>query len=135
MPEINAESMHASVMPTEVIEAIRPKTGDTIVDATLGMGGHSELLLKGANDIRVIGIDQDLDAIAAATGRLKPFGTRFRAIHANFSEIAKVVAEAGIQRVDGIIADLGVSSMQFDSEIRGFSFRFDAPLDMRMDAD
>jgi 16S rRNA (cytosine1402-N4)-methyltransferase len=126
--ERKIENLHQSVLLAECLEVLNPKVGEVFVDATLGLGGHSEaILLKGA---KIIGIDQDLDAIDLAKKRLSKFGEDFSVIHANFSEIKQVVDE----QVDGILADLGVSSLQFDSETRGFSFRFDAPLDMRMDA-
>ena len=98
------------------------------------MGGHTEAILD-FDKTQVIGIDQDLEAIAFAKQRLEKFGERIEIHHANFSEIKQVLKNAEIEKVDGVLADLGVSSLQFDSETRGFSFRFDAPLDMRMDAD
>jgi 16S rRNA (cytosine1402-N4)-methyltransferase len=126
--ESKIDNLHKPVLLTECLEVLNPQVGEVFVDATLGLGGHSEaILLKGA---KIIGIDQDLDAIGFAKTRLSKFGENFEVIHANFSEINQVIKEP----VDGILADLGVSSLQFDSETRGFSFRFDAPLDMRMDA-
>lgn len=132
MPEIDAENTHKPVMLSEVVDLLQPRKGGLFVDATLGLGGHSEAILDSSSDTRVIGIDQDPAAIEIAARRLERFGERFRAVHANFSAIAKV---AGGEKADGVLADLGVSSMQMDSETRGFSFRFDAPLDMRMDTD
>lgn len=131
----NADEIHTSVMLAETIELLEPKLGGIFVDCTLGLGGHSEAILQASEQTQVIGIDQDLDAIAFAKKRLEKFGDRFKVYHANFSEIAEVLDEAEIEKVDGILADLGVSSLQLDSENRGFSFRFDAPLDMRMNAD
>jgi 16S rRNA (cytosine1402-N4)-methyltransferase len=122
------QNIHTSVLLHETIDLIEPKAG-IYIDCTLGLGGHTEAILERSGESSVIGIDQDRDAIEKANERLSPFGERFRSIHANFSELREVVTE----KVDGIIADLGVSSLQFDSETRGFSFRFDAPLDMRMD--
>lgn len=133
--EETAASIHQSVLLKETIELLDPARGGNFVDATLGMGGHSEAILLASENTKVIGIDQDIEAISIARKRLKGFGERFKAYHANFSEVEKVLGEAGIEKVDGILADLGVSSMQFDSETRGFSFRFDAPLDMRMNPD
>jgi 16S rRNA (cytosine1402-N4)-methyltransferase len=104
-----------------------------MIDATLGLGGHTEAILQSSVNANVIGIDQDSEAVRVATKRLDHFGSRFRGVHANFSEIAKVAADLGIKSVSAVIADLGVSSMQLDDARRGFSFRFDAPLDMRMD--
>lgn len=126
---LEPQNIHTSVLLQETIDLIEPTDGKYI-DCTLGLGGHAEAILKRSGESRVIGIDQDLEAIEKAAKRLSRFGERFTAIHANFSEIASVVTE----KVNGIVADLGVSSLQFDSETRGFSFRFDAPLDMRMDA-
>lgn len=131
----NADEIHTSVMLAETIELLEPKLGGIFVDCTLGLGGHSEAILQASEQTQVIGIDQDLDAIAFAKKRLEKFGDRFKVFHANFSEIAEVLDEAEIEKVDGILADLGVSSLQLDSEDRGFSFRFDAPLDMRMNLD
>jgi 16S rRNA (cytosine1402-N4)-methyltransferase len=126
--EPRSENLHTSVLLAESLELLNPQRGEVFVDATLGLGGHTEAILT--TGAKVIGIDQDLDAIALAKTRLAKFGDDFSVIHANFSEIKQVVGG----QVDGILADLGVSSLQFDSETRGFSFRFDAPLDMRMDA-
>jgi 16S rRNA (cytosine1402-N4)-methyltransferase len=113
---------------------LAPSRGGLFVDATLGLGGHSEAILEASPDTRVLGIDLDREAIRLASERLARFGTRFRAAHANFREIERVLSEAGEHEVSGVLADLGVSSLQFDSPERGFSFRHDAPLDMRMDA-
>jgi 16S rRNA (cytosine1402-N4)-methyltransferase len=124
----NSENIHTSVLLAECLGFLNPKRGETFVDATLGLGGHSEAVLT--TGAKVVGIDQDLEAIELAKTRLAKFGDDFSVIHANFSEIKQVITG----QVDGILADLGVSSLQFDSETRGFSFRFDAPLDMRMDA-
>lgn len=127
--------IHFSVLLAETIELLAPETGGIFVDATLGLGGHAEAILKASSKTKVIGIDQDTEAIAYAKKRLAKFGTRFEVFHANFSELEDVLQEAAIKNVDGILADLGVSSLQLDSETRGFSFRYDAPLDMRMNAD
>jgi 16S rRNA (cytosine1402-N4)-methyltransferase len=124
---------HKSVLLDEVLSFLELFDGSVVVDATLGLGGHSEAILETFADTSVIGIDQDLAALAKATKRLTRFGGRFRGVHANFSEIKRVAETASIEGVDAVIADLGVSSMQLDDASRGFSFRFDAPLDMRMD--
>jgi 16S rRNA (cytosine1402-N4)-methyltransferase len=118
----------------EVVELLAPERGGLFVDATLGLGGHSEAILEASPDTRVLGIDRDREAIRLASDRLARFGTRFRAAHASFRDIERVLAEAGEGELSGILADLGVSSLQFDTPERGFSFRHDAPLDMRMDA-
>jgi len=128
-------NIHTSVLLKESIDLLEPSAGKVFVDATLGLGGHSDALLKGAGNIRLIGIDQDLAAIEYAKKRLAEYGSQVTIVHANFSSIGSVVRSEGVEKVDGILADLGVSSLQFDSEERGFSFRFDAPLDMRMDPD
>jgi len=127
--------IHRPVLLKETIGLLEPSRGGLFIDATLGLGGHSRAILESSGDTRLIGIDQDREALALASESLSCFGERFRAVHANFSEIACVAEKSGITGVDGILADLGVSSLQFDSAERGFSFRFDAPLDMRMDAE
>lgn len=127
-----SETLHLPVLLDETLRLLEPKGGEVFIDATLGLGGHTEAILEKAQDIRVIGIDQDTEAIGFARKRLEKFGDRISIIHSNFTEIKQV---AGDEPVNGILADLGVSSLQFDSEQRGFSFRFDAPLDMRMDAE
>ena len=132
MQSNEADFTHRSVLLDEVLALLGTENGGIFVDATLGLGGHSEAILASSDTATVIGIDQDRIAIAMAEKRLERFGPRFRSVHANFSEIASVVEN---ESIDGIIADLGVSSMQLDDESRGFSFRFDAPLDMRMNAD
>ena len=125
---------HRPVLLPETIELLDARRGGLFVDGTLGLGGHSEAILEAAEDARVIGIDRDREALELASERLARFGIRFRAVHANFREIARVIEEAGEQDVRGVLVDLGVSSLQFDTGQRGFSFRQDAPLDMRMDA-
>lgn len=123
---------HAPVLPSEVVDALQPSPGKCIVDCTLGGGGHSELLLEAG--AQVIGIDQDLEAIAFASARLSTerFKGRFRAVHSSFGEIPSVMANLGIHQVDGFLMDLGVSSHQLDTAERGFSFQKQGPLDMRM---
>ncbi|MEO6590347.1 MAG: 16S rRNA (cytosine(1402)-N(4))-methyltransferase RsmH [Pyrinomonadaceae bacterium] len=135
MQKLKAENLHKPVLLAETLEILKPQTGEIFVDATLGLGGHSEAILANFDKTQIVGIDQDAEAIEFAKERLEKFGERFEVYQSNFSEIKEVVSEAGIGKVDGVLADLGVSSLQFDSETRGFSFRFDAPLDMRMDAD
>jgi len=127
--------MHSSVLLDETMGLLDPQPGGVFIDATLGLGGHTEAMLEKAENSRVVGIDQDLEAIAIAKERLERFGKCVQIVHANFSEIKRVAADAGVTAVDCIIADLGVSSLQFDSGLRGFSFRFDAPLDMRMNVE
>ena len=124
---------HKSVMVKELVGFLEPSDGDTLIDCTLGLGGHAEAILEAFPGVNVVGVDQDPSALAIASERLVRFGNRFRGFHANFSEIRRVAAMAKAEKIGGIIADLGVSSMQLDDADRGFSFRFDAPLDMRMD--
>lgn len=125
------ENLHLSVLRDETVEWISSAANGTIVDATLGLGGHARAILDSDPTVKVIGIDQDLTAIGYAKERLKDVADRLVVHHANFADLRSVVTE----KVDGVIADLGVSSLQFDSPERGFSFRFDAPLDMRMNPD
>jgi 16S rRNA (cytosine1402-N4)-methyltransferase len=113
--------------------AINKSETPVVVDATLGLGGHSEALLESNPNLVLIGIDRDLDAIVKAKNRLAKFENRTKLNHAIFDEITDVVNSFGFNRVDGILFDLGVSSMQLDQSDRGFSYSQDAPLDMRMD--
>ncbi len=132
---MKAENLHKPVLLAETVQFLKPPIGGTLVDATLGLGGHSEAVLANFDETKIIGIDQDARAIEFAKERLEKFGDRISIFQANFADIKEVLSDAGIEKIDGVLADLGVSSLQFDSETRGFSFRFDAPLDMRMDAD
>jgi len=113
--------------------AINKSDTPVVVDATLGLGGHSEALLESNPNLVLIGIDRDLDAIVKAKNRLAKFENRVKLNHAIFDEISEVVNSFGFEKVDGILFDLGVSSMQLDQSDRGFSYSQDAPLDMRMD--
>lgn len=133
MVTIKSEISHVPVLLEETVHLFDKPGPEIFVDATLGLGGHSAEILGRYPNAKLVGIDQDPDAIEAAGKRLAKFGERARIYHANFSEIKRVLFEAGVRQVSGVLADLGVSSMQFDSEDRGFSFRYDAPLDMRMD--
>lgn len=135
MSKSAAENIHNPVLLKETLAVLNPQKDYLLIDATLGMGGHTEAILRMFENITVIGIDQDKKALQLANDRLEKFGKRFVSFHANFSEIKSVLAEAKFEKADGILADLGVSSLQFDDAQRGFSFRFDAPLDMRMNAD
>lgn len=134
VPEGGKGTPHRPVLLRETIELLEPERGGLFVDGTLGLGGHSEAILEVSSETHVIGFDRDVEALAQATERLARFGPRFRAVHANFNDIGRVLAEAGEAILSGVLVDLGVSSLQFDTEHRGFSFRQDAPLDMRMDA-
>lgn len=123
---------HRPVLLQETIEVLRPDGGGLFIDGTLGMGGHSEAILEASDATRVLGFDRDREALEFAVQRLARFGKRFQSVHADFREMARVAAEVGAESVRGILVDLGVSSLQFDDAGRGFSFRQDAPLDMRM---
>jgi len=125
---------HRPVLLRETIGLLDAAHGGLFVDGTLGLGGHSEAILEAATDARVIGIDRDREALELASKRLAHFGSRFRGVHANFRDIVRVLAEANERDARGVLVDLGVSSLQLDSAERGFSFRHDAPLDMRMNA-
>ena len=127
------ERIHTSVLLEETIDLVSPQPGDVIVDATLGLGGHSRAMLERQPGASLIGLDQDAHAIVFARQELQEFGERVRIAHQNFAALRAVLAELGVDEVNVVIADLGVSSLQFDSGERGFSFRSDAPLDMRMD--
>ncbi|HJQ27084.1 MAG TPA: 16S rRNA (cytosine(1402)-N(4))-methyltransferase RsmH [Blastocatellia bacterium] len=132
--EVRGESQsHEPVLLAEIVDFLRPEGGGTFVDCTLGLGGHAAAILKASPAARVIGIDRDRDALAIAERRLAIFDKRFQAVHANFTEIGRVLAERAAENVAGVLADLGVSSLQLDRGERGFSFTIDAPLDMRMD--
>jgi len=124
---------HRPVLLKETLKFLAPERGGLFIDCTVGLGGHSEAILESSGDTRVVGMDLDPAALDYSRQRLAPFGVRFRAFQANFREIAEVLSRAGERDPRGVLVDLGVSSLQFDSPERGFSFRFDAPLDMRMD--
>jgi len=123
---------HTPVMTKEVIKYLNIRPNSIIVDATLGGGGHTKAILEASDNVKLIGIDQDIEAIVSAKETLKSFGDRVEFIHANFSDLRKIFDERRT-KIDGILFDLGVSSYQIDNSSRGFSFREDAPLDMRMD--
>lgn len=123
---------HVPVLLDEVRSLLQPERGGTFVDCTLGLGGHSRMLLD-SGAARVIGIDRDSDAIAIAKQTLAAFGDRVTFVHADYREVAEVLDAQGVTEVAGLLADFGVSSMQLDGDGRGFSFKRDEPLDMRMD--
>jgi len=127
--------LHAPVLRSQVVSLLSPLGGKTIVDGTVGLGGHSEALLESDGTVRVIGIDQDREALSLAAQRLANYGDRFLGIHGNFRDMGRHLNDANVRHVDGILLDIGVSSLQLDSEERGFSFRREGPLDMRMDRD
>jgi 16S rRNA (cytosine1402-N4)-methyltransferase len=119
-------------MVNEVLQALQPERGGTFVDCTVGLGGHARALLAGGAT-RLIGLDRDPAALAAAADALVEWRERVDLVHADYRDLAQVLDARGLGQVDGVLADLGVSSMQLDAEGRGFSFRRDEPLDMRMD--
>jgi 16S rRNA (cytosine1402-N4)-methyltransferase len=125
---------HQSVMPDEVIHFLNPRPGGVYLDGTLGGGGHARLILERCTPGgMLIGIDQDQEALRATSQRLAEFGTVVQLVHGNFGDLGQHLELLGISELDGFILDLGVSSHQLDSGNRGFSFQYDAPLDMRMD--
>jgi len=127
------EFRHYSVLLTEVVEQLHVKPDGIYVDGTLGGGGHALEVCRRLTTGHFYGIDQDEDAIRAAGERLASFGDKVTIFHDNYCNMKAVLSAEGVEHVDGILLDLGVSSYQFDTEERGFSYRFDAPLDMRMD--
>ncbi len=124
---------HRPVLLSETLFYLAPERGGLFVDCTVGLGGHSEAILEASPDTRVLGIDLDAEALEFARQRLARFGARFIGVNANFRELATVLAELQLSSPAGVLADLGLSSLQLDTPERGFSFRLDAPLDMRMD--
>lgn len=133
---MNLHEIHTPVMLDRCVELLAPslqRDGAVFVDATLGMGGHSEAFLERFPGSRLIGLDRDTDALRIAGERLARFGDRVTLVHTVYDGIAEAVASAGHAKVDGILFDLGVSSLQLDVAERGFAYAQDAPLDMRMD--
>lgn len=126
------EFSHVSVLLDEAVDALQVADGGLYVDGTLGGGGHSEAILKRSNSCRLIGIDRDSEAIAAAGARLSPYSDRITLVNNNFAAVKSELAMLGIEKIDGAVLDLGVSSYQLDNAERGFSYMKDAPLDMRM---
>ena len=127
------EGKHVSVLLQECIDSLSIRPDGVYVDGTLGMGGHSEQIAKRLTTGRLIGIDRDETAIRRAGERLAPYGARVTLVHGNFRDTAEILNDLGIEAVDGMLFDLGVSSPQLDECERGFSYMHDAPLDMRMD--
>src|SRR5260221_10956866 len=123
---------HVPVMTAEVLHFLRPEQGGLFVDSTVGLGGHARALLE-AGATRLIGLDRDPDALARARAALAPWADRVELVHADYRTLDDVLDARRIAQIDGALADLGVSSMQFDAPGRGFSFQRDEPLDIRMD--
>ena len=132
------DARHVPVLLDRCLELLEPaltapgERRRVVVDATLGLGGHTEAMLQRFPDVHVVGVDRDTEALARAQARLEPFGDRVTYAHAVYDELPDVLADAGLRRVDGVLFDLGVSSMQLDLADRGFAYAQDAPLDMRM---
>ena len=123
---------HVPVLTAEALRYLRAERGGIYIDCTVGLGGHARALLE-AGATRVIGLDRDLQALAVARATLGPWAERVELVHADYRDLDQVLDQRGIRLVDGALADLGVSSLQFDTPGRGFSFQRDEPLDMRMD--
>lgn len=125
---------HVPVLCDEVIDLLQPRDGGLYVDGTLGLGGHTQAILeRSAPTGRVIGFEWDAEALARAQERLAPYQDRLRTVQASYADLLAELAALNVERIDGLLVDLGVSSLQLDHAERGFSFRTDAPLDMRMD--
>lgn len=127
---------HVPVMPERVLALLAPaltEPGAVLVDATLGFGGHSELLLRAHPGLRLVGLDRDPEAVRASRDRLAEHAGRITLVHAVYDELPRVLDELGHREVQGVLFDLGVSSVQLDERERGFAYSYDAPLDMRMD--
>lgn len=125
---------HVPVMLTDVLDALQPKAHETYIDGTFGAGGYTRAILKAA-DCRVVAFDRDPTAIAAGQDIVRAFAPRLSLVHRPFGSMALAMQEVGLTQVDGIVLDIGVSSMQLDEAERGFSFQADGPLDMRMSCD
>ncbi|HEX2731057.1 MAG TPA: 16S rRNA (cytosine(1402)-N(4))-methyltransferase RsmH [Polyangiaceae bacterium] len=125
--------VHRTVMRDEVVQALAPVGGGLCIDVTAGYGGHSEAVLRTYPNMSVIAFDRDPEAVRNCRARLAPFGERAQVVHAEFSQLKPWLLRNGIGQIDALIADLGVSSPQLDEGHRGLSFRFEGPLDMRMD--
>lgn len=132
-----AGDRHVPVLLEACLDLLAPALegpAPVVIDATLGMGGHSEAILRRFPDVRLVGIDRDPQALRLAGRRLEPWADRFFPVHTTYDQIEPALAQAGFEAADGILFDLGVSSMQLDERERGFAYSYDAPLDMRMDS-
>ena len=130
-------AVHVPVLRDRIVELLSPalqRPGSVYVDGTLGLAGHAVAILRACPEARLIGIDRDLDAHAVAAERLGDLAERATLVHAGYDELPRVLAEQGIERIDAMLLDLGLSSLQIDTVERGFAYRVDAPLDMRMNA-
>jgi 16S rRNA (cytosine1402-N4)-methyltransferase len=132
----SAEERHVPVLRDRILELLAPalqEPGSVFLDGTLGMGGHTEAVLAACPAARAVGIDRDTQALELAGERLAAYGDRFTGVHAVYDELPRVLADLALSSVDAVLFDLGVSSLQLDEAERGFAYRHDAPLDMRMD--
>lgn len=129
----DADFAHDPVMVHEVVDIFGPVPEGFIYDATLGGAGHAQAILSSHGHLSILGVDRDAEALEVASRRLAAFGNRVRLQHRRFDDVDAALAEAGLDKISGALLDLGVSSFQFDTARRGFSYRYDAPLDMRMD--
>lgn len=135
VPTSEIGKIHISVLPEEVLSFLAPSSGGVYMDGTLGLGGHTEKILAASSPSgRVVGFEWDENAIAKSRQRLLPYGERLQIVRRNFAEIGAGLAEAGVEQLDGLLIDIGLSSLQLDMGERGFSFQRDEPLDMRMDS-
>ncbi|MDD4904268.1 MAG: 16S rRNA (cytosine(1402)-N(4))-methyltransferase RsmH [Candidatus Bipolaricaulis sp.] len=127
------ERAHIPVLVGDVVRLVSPRPNAIVVDGTVGLGGHAEAFLEAEPTVCVVGIDRDEAALERARGRLSRFGSRALLVHGEYADVGALLDRHGIGPIDGFLLDLGVSSLQLDDEARGFSFRGDGPLDMRMD--
>src|SRR5262245_63882495 len=135
MSDRNAKSIHSPVLLEEVVSFLRPEQGGFFVDATVGIGGHAKGILAAATNVELLGIDRDAEALTHANTRLAEFRGRYQLVHANFAELSQILAQKGAPNCQGGLADLGVSSLQFDSADRGSSFLREGPPHRRIDRD
>ena len=126
-------ALHVPVLRDAVVEFVQQGPGRVVLDGTVGLGGHAEAILQRLPAVRLIGLDVDAQALGLAAARLRPFGDRVRLVHGSYAQLDEHLRALGIESVDAVILDLGVSSLQIDAAARGFSYRADGPLDMRMD--
>lgn len=131
----NTTQTHTPVLLAAVVSGLAPRAGGVYVDGTLGAGGHAEAILRASEpDGRLLGFDRDPSALEAACERLAAFGERVVTVHASYQEMGKFAPTLGVGQVDGVLLDLGISSLQLDDPVRGFAFQHDGPLDMRFDS-
>lgn len=127
------QRLHVPVLTHDVVRLLNPRPGNLFVDGTVGLGGHAEAILEAEPEVRVVGIDRDEAALERARRRLDRFGDRAVLVHGTYGNLDRLLDQHDVGPIDGLLFDLGVSSLQLDDDARGFSFRADGPLDMRMD--